>query len=55
MSQVLNLTGNDVALTLPYGALSKMPQLRELYVDYGVRQAMVREAAAAPLLHWLRF
>lgn len=52
---MLKLTGNDAQLRLPYAALAALPELRELYVDRGIRQAMIRDPAVAPLLHWLRF
>ena len=53
--QALRLTGNSERMALPYAALAQLPELRELYVDRGIRQRMTRDPAAAPLLHWLHF
>ena len=53
--QALKLTGNDPGLRLPFEALAALPALTELHVDREVRQRMLRDRDAAPLLHHLRF
>lgn len=53
--QTLKVTGNGAALQLPVKQLAGLPALRALHVDRPLREALTRDPAGAPLLHWLRF
>lgn len=53
--QTLKATGNRAELHLPVSQLAALPALQAVHVDRPLREALARDPAAAPLLHWLRF
>ena len=54
-AQMLKATGNGAELQLPVPQLAALPALRAVHVDRPLREALARDPAAAPLLHWLCF